>query len=175
MTHFSLPAARSIAVAPPQTPYGVWGLRGAALTYLIAFIAVPIVVVFVQGLYSGLDEFVASLVRPDVVSAIGLSVWTAVLMTVINTVMGIIHHILAFFCGPAWFGVWSQWTTPQLAEGWIKRVLKGINPFNQRITDLYNTSINTDVSVLTQAGKRWEGDVALSLACLLYTSDAADE
>ncbi len=88
MTHFSLPAARSIAVAPPQTPYGVWGLRGAAFTYLIAFIAVPIVVVFVQGLYSGLDEFVASLVRPDVVSAIGLSVWTAVLMTVINTVMG---------------------------------------------------------------------------------------
>ncbi|HXI51460.1 MAG TPA: hypothetical protein VNH84_08145, partial [Candidatus Saccharimonadales bacterium] len=65
--------------------------------------------------------------------------------------------------GHASFGVWSQWTTPQLAEGWIKRVLKGINPFNQRITDLFNNSVNTDVSIVSQAGGRWEGDVALNL------------
>lgn len=57
----------------------------------------------------------------------------------------------------------SRWTTPQLAEGWIKRVLAGINPFNQRTTDLFNNSVNTDASILTQAGKRWEGDVALNL------------
>ena len=61
---------------------------------------------------------------------------------------------------------WSQWTTPQLAEGWIKRVLKGINPFNQRITDLFNNSVNTDVSIVAQAGGRWEGDVALNLDTL---------
>ncbi len=57
---------------------------------------------------------------------------------------------------------WSQWTQPALAEGWIKRVLAGINPFNQRITDLFNNRVNTDVSILTQAGHRWEGDVALN-------------
>jgi hypothetical protein len=57
---------------------------------------------------------------------------------------------------------WSSWTTPILAEGWIKRVLAGINPFNQRTTDLYNNSVNTDVSMLTQAGTRWEGAVALN-------------
>jgi len=34
---------------------------------------------------------------------------------------------------------WSRWTTPQLAEGWIQRVLAGINPFNQRVTDLLTT------------------------------------
>lgn len=62
--------------------------------------------------------------------------------------------------------VWSQWTEPQLAEGWIKRVLKGINPFNQRITDLFNNSVNTEVSILAQAGARWEGDVALNLDSL---------
>ena len=62
--------------------------------------------------------------------------------------------------------VWSQWTTPQLAEGWIKRVLKGINPFNQRITDLFNHSVSTDVSIVAQAGARWEGDVALNLDAL---------
>ena len=29
--------------------------------------------------------------------------------------------------------------------------------------DLYNTSVNTDVSLLTQAGHHWEGDIALNL------------
>jgi len=60
---------------------------------------------------------------------------------------------------------WSDWIDdpPALAEGWIKRVLAGINPFNQRVTDLFNNQVNTDVSILTQAGRRWEGDVALNL------------
>ncbi len=58
---------------------------------------------------------------------------------------------------------WSAWTTPQLAEGWIKRVLAGINPFNQRTTDLFNNTIATDASLIEQAGHRWEGDVALNL------------
>ncbi len=58
---------------------------------------------------------------------------------------------------------WTEFTTPVLAEGWIKRVLAGINPFNQRVTDLYNNTVNTDASLLTAAGKRWEGDIALNL------------
>jgi hypothetical protein len=58
---------------------------------------------------------------------------------------------------------WSSWMPAKLVEGWIKRVLAGINPFNQRVTDLYNNAINTDVSLLTQAGKRWEGDISLNL------------
>lgn len=60
-------------------------------------------------------------------------------------------------------GGWSAWTDPRLAEGWIKRVLTGINPFDQRVTDLFNNQINTDASILTSAGARWEGDVALNL------------
>ena len=58
---------------------------------------------------------------------------------------------------------WSSWTAPQLAEGWIKRVLGGINPINQRTTDLFNNQVNTTVSIISQAGPRWEGDVALNL------------
>lgn len=58
---------------------------------------------------------------------------------------------------------WSPWTTPQLAEGWIKRVLAGINPFQQRVSDLFNNPVDTGVSMLTQAGPRWEGDVSLNL------------
>ena len=62
------------------------------------------------------------------------------------------------------YNTWSDWTDPQLAEGWIKRVLAGINPFNQRVTDLYNNSVNTDANMLTSAGKRWEGNIPLNLA-----------
>lgn len=58
---------------------------------------------------------------------------------------------------------WSDWMEPKLIPGWVKRVLDAINPYNQRMTDLYNNAVNTDVSVLTQAGTRWEGDIALNL------------
>jgi hypothetical protein len=61
---------------------------------------------------------------------------------------------------------WSEWTEPVFVPSWVKRVFDGINPFNQRVTDLTNNPISTDVSVLTQAGKRWEGDVALSLSSI---------
>jgi Putative Ig domain len=57
---------------------------------------------------------------------------------------------------------WSDWTEPQLAEGWIKRVLAGINPFNQRTSELFNNPVNTTASIISQAGHRWEGDVALN-------------
>ncbi|MEO0018491.1 MAG: hypothetical protein RLZZ522_1774, partial [Verrucomicrobiota bacterium] len=60
-------------------------------------------------------------------------------------------------------GGWSKWTEPQLAEGWIKRVLAGINPFQQRVKDLFNHQTNTSVSLVEQAGKRWEGNIALNL------------
>ena len=59
---------------------------------------------------------------------------------------------------------WSDWTEPQLAEGWIKRVLRGINPFEQRFTDLGDPTrqINTMVNMISQAGTRWVGDTALN-------------
>ena len=64
---------------------------------------------------------------------------------------------------PAESKQYSLWTEPQLAEGWIKRVLAGINPFHQRAKNLFNNRVDTGVSMLTQAGPRWEGDVALNM------------
>ncbi|MDB4712659.1 hypothetical protein OAF43_00380 [bacterium] len=64
---------------------------------------------------------------------------------------------------PAESKQYSLWTEPQLAEGWIKRVLAGINPFHQRVKNLFNNRVDTGVSMLTQAGPRWEGDVALNM------------
>ena len=60
------------------------------------------------------------------------------------------------------YNTWSAWTPPQFAEGYVKRVLDGINPFNQRTSDLNNNAVNTGASILTQAGKRYEGDIALN-------------
>jgi hypothetical protein len=61
---------------------------------------------------------------------------------------------------------WSQWTRPVLAEGFIKRALAGINPFNQRTTDLFGNAVNTTGNIISQAGHRWEGDVALNSSTL---------
>jgi hypothetical protein len=61
-------------------------------------------------------------------------------------------------------GGWTKWVDPQLAEGWIKRALAGINPFQQRVTNLFSNSIDTSVSLVQQAGRRWEGDIALNLS-----------
>jgi len=83
----------------------------------------------------------------------------AVLMADVNFTMS--YRLKAQDPSPA--GNWSNWTRPALVEGWIKRVLAKITPFNQRVTDLYSNSINTDVSMITQAGTRWEGDIALNL------------
>ncbi len=58
---------------------------------------------------------------------------------------------------------WSDWTDPMLAEGWIKRALNGINPFEQRIEDLQDNAVDTTVSMVSQAGARWVGDVPLNL------------
>ena len=57
---------------------------------------------------------------------------------------------------------WSPFTAKQLASGWIQRVLAGINPFNQRTTDLFDDPVNTTGTIISEAGHRWEGDVALN-------------
>ncbi len=51
----------------------------------------------------------------------------------------------------------------QLCEGWIKRVMQAINPFEARITDFYSSdSPATYTSMIQQAGPRYEGAVAFN-------------
>ncbi|MDX9754343.1 MAG: hypothetical protein RBU29_10305, partial [bacterium] len=45
-----------------------------------------------------------------------------------------------FACAP---GTESEWTDPQLAEGWIKRVKRGMNPFDQRVKDFRQAAVAT--------------------------------
>lgn len=74
--------------SPVRPPWGVWGLRVAALSYLGLFILVPLIVVAIEGLRGGLELFVTTLTRPTALNAIWLTVWTAALMAVLNTIMG---------------------------------------------------------------------------------------
>lgn len=63
---------------------------------------------------------------------------------------------------------WSLWSgantidTPMLAMGWVKRVIDGLNPLEARVTDFRNSATNTAVSMLSQFGNRYDGQIAFS-------------
>lgn len=67
---------------------------------------------------------------------------------------------------------WSLWAgqpgaTPlneraQLAEGWVKRVLKRLNPFEARVQNFAQAATNNYASMLIQLGERYEGDIAMN-------------
>ncbi|MDA3926514.1 MAG: LamG domain-containing protein [Kiritimatiellae bacterium] len=61
---------------------------------------------------------------------------------------------------------YNEWTPPQLAEGWIKRVMKAVNPYDQRIRDYMNYELNTDLSIIQQAGAPYSGNVPLNYDAL---------
>ena len=67
---------------------GAWGLRLAALSYLAVVVLIPLLVISVEGLSNGLQAFVQNVTRPAALHAVGLTVWTAAIMTIINLVMG---------------------------------------------------------------------------------------
>ena len=62
---------------------------------------------------------------------------------------------------------WSNWSganrwEPMLATGWIKRVVDGLNPLEARVTDFRTSATNTTVSMISQFGSRYEGDIAMN-------------
>jgi len=57
---------------------------------------------------------------------------------------------------------WSAWTQ-NLAPGWVKRVMTGINPFLQMLPDMTANPVDTRVTMISQAGGPYEGDVALNM------------
>ncbi|MCP4006626.1 MAG: hypothetical protein GY725_20800, partial [bacterium] len=68
---------------------------------------------------------------------------------------------------PQWSFFAGQPSTPtnpqgQLAEGWVKRVIKALNPFDARVRAFHKAPTNTIASALSQAGERFEGPIALN-------------
>jgi sulfate transport system permease protein len=71
-------------------PWGRWGLRLIAITYLLIMLLIPLLAVVQDGLSGGLTGLWTDLTRPAARAALWLSLWTAAVMTVINAIMGTI-------------------------------------------------------------------------------------
>ncbi len=95
----TLPAARpntGAGVAPPnilsatQEPRWVrLALIGIALAFLTLFLFVPLVAVFVEALKKGFEVYIASLIEPDALHAIKLTLLAAFISVPLNLVFGV--------------------------------------------------------------------------------------
>lgn len=85
-------SASSLDQSLPQPgralPWGRWGVRGLALAYLAVMLIIPLLVIFQDGLRAGLSGLLHQVTLPPAWAALKLTLWTAAVMTVINTVMG---------------------------------------------------------------------------------------
>jgi len=63
---------------------------------------------------------------------------------------------------------WSDWVGApggegaMLAQGWIKRVIAGLNEFDSRTKDFHESPAATYASMILQAGERYEGPIAFN-------------
>ena len=70
-----------------------WTLRGAAIIYLVAFIAIPAAAVIQRGYEDGLTNFSDAMASPGAWQAIWLTLWTSAVAAVVN---GLFGTMLAF-------------------------------------------------------------------------------
>jgi sulfate transport system permease protein len=106
MSETVLPSLTAERPTSSPLPWGTWGLRTAAATYLLLFIGVPVMVIVIQGVRFGPAEFWASITRPEAFTALRLSITTAAVAALINTLMGILTaYVLVVyrFPGKAFF------------------------------------------------------------------------
>jgi len=68
--------------------WGRWGLRGAAAAYLGFMVVLPLAAILKTGFQSGIGAFWAEILNPTSVAALKLTLSVAVLVTLINAIMG---------------------------------------------------------------------------------------
>ena len=80
------------AYAPAATAEPLWVrllLIGIALAFLTLFLFVPLVAVFAEALKKGWNAYLAAIIEPDALSAIKLTLLTAVIAVPLNLVFGV--------------------------------------------------------------------------------------
>ena len=86
-------APRTLARAPQTNTFEPrwvrWTLIGIALTFLTLFLFVPLVAVFTEALKRGWDTYVESILDPDAISAIKLTLIAAGIAVPLNLVFGV--------------------------------------------------------------------------------------
>src|SRR3954469_13610619 len=91
MSAVALPpvSLRSGLHAAQEPPWVRWTLIGLALAFLTLFLFVPLVSVFYEALKKGVGVYFASIVEPDALSAIKLTLISAAIAVPLNVVFGI--------------------------------------------------------------------------------------
>jgi len=69
-------------------PWGRWGLRSVAISYLLVMLVIPLLVILQDGMREGLAELWRQVTLPIAWHALKLTLWTSAVMVVINTIMG---------------------------------------------------------------------------------------
>jgi len=86
------PARRGELPSAPQTLEPRWvriALIAVALTFLTLFLFVPLVAVFVEAFRKGWQAYLAAIIEDDAISAIKLTLITAVIAVPLNLVFGV--------------------------------------------------------------------------------------
>lgn len=73
-----------------RSPWGRWGVRGVALSYLLFMLVIPLAVIFQDGLREGLTGIWHAVSQPIAWHALVLTLWTGAVMALINGVMGLL-------------------------------------------------------------------------------------
>jgi sulfate transport system permease protein len=87
LPHAAPAVARNPATAEPA--WIRWTLIGLALAFLGVFLVVPLAAVFTEAFRKGIDTYVASLVEPDALAAIKLTLLVAAISVPANLVFGV--------------------------------------------------------------------------------------
>jgi sulfate transport system permease protein len=72
-----------------QSHIARWGLIGAALAFLALFLALPLILVFIEALSRGLAVYLEALADPDALAAVRLTLLVAAIAVPINALIGI--------------------------------------------------------------------------------------
>jgi sulfate transport system permease protein len=90
-TDIGSPKASSPKPAPSVSArllWGKWGLRVAAFSYLAFMIVLPLSAIIEKGFNEGLTAFWSDIMHPTAFDALRLTITAAVIITLINSVMG---------------------------------------------------------------------------------------
>jgi sulfate/thiosulfate transport system permease protein len=77
-------------VGSAPLPWSQWSIRAAALSYLAIMLVIPLAVIFHDGLREGLGVLWSQVSRPAAWHALKLTLWTSALMTLVNSIMGLL-------------------------------------------------------------------------------------
>ncbi|PLC54210.1 sulfate ABC transporter permease subunit CysW [Pollutimonas nitritireducens] len=84
----NVPSARATA-ATVEPRWVQVGLITIALLFLVLFLFIPLFAVFTEALRKGWDAYIAAIIEPDAVSAIKLTLLTALISVPLNLVFGV--------------------------------------------------------------------------------------